>query len=97
MLMSKYVKTIETVKELMEAFQVFDRDRKGCVSSSDLRLVLQQVGEKLSTEEVEEIISSAECTPGGQIYYDGKVKKRPQIGKCVWWLNAFFNSICRRS
>ncbi|XP_078313154.1 calmodulin-like [Crassostrea virginica] len=72
MLMSKYVKTIETVKELMEAFQVFDRDRKGCVSSSDLRLVLQQVGEKLSTEEVEEIISSAECTAGGQIYYDGK-------------------------
>ncbi|XP_061171967.1 uncharacterized protein LOC133181492 [Saccostrea echinata] len=69
LLMSKYVKTMDTVDELMEAFLVYDRDRKGYVSPDDLRQVLQQVGDKLSTEEMEEIIKSAEHTEG-QIHYE---------------------------
>lgn len=74
MLMSRHAKTLETVKELMEAFLVYDREKKGIVSCSDLRQVLQQVGEKLSSEEVDEIINSAENAPGGHIYYEGMVK-----------------------
>lgn len=69
-LMSRHAKTLETVKELMEAFLVYDREKKGAVSCSDLRQVLQQVGEKLSSEEVDEIINSAENAPGGHIYYE---------------------------
>lgn len=71
-LMSRHAKTLETVKELMEAFLVYDREKKGAVSCSDLRQVLQQVGEKLSSEEVDEIINSAENAPGGHIYYEGR-------------------------
>lgn len=71
MLMSKYVKNLSTVDELMEAFIVFDREKKGYVSPNDLRQVLQQVGEKLSTEEMEEIIKAAEHTEGGPIHYEG--------------------------
>lgn len=74
MLMSRHAKTLETVKELMEAFLVYDREKKGIVSCSDLRQVLQQVGEKLSSEEVDEIINSAENARGGHIYYEGMVE-----------------------
>lgn len=73
-LMSRHAKTLETVKELMEAFLVYDREKKGVVSCSDLRQVLQQVGEKLSSEEVDEIINSAENAPGGHIYYESMLK-----------------------
>jgi Ca2+-binding EF-hand superfamily protein len=38
-------------KELREAFKVFDRTENGYITSSDLRSVLQCLGEQLNEEE----------------------------------------------
>ncbi|CAL1548362.1 unnamed protein product, partial [Lymnaea stagnalis] len=43
----------ESPDELLQAFQVFDRDGNGFISSAELRHVMTNLGEKLSDEDVE--------------------------------------------
>ncbi|CAJ0627717.1 5473_t:CDS:2 [Entrophospora sp. SA101] len=45
-----------TFEEFIEGFQVFDKDRTGYISAGELRYVLSNLGEKLSNEEVDELM-----------------------------------------
>ena len=56
--------------EIRDAFRVFDRDGNGFISVIDLTDVLLKIGEKLSQEEVEELMSEADIDGDGNIYYD---------------------------
>jgi len=46
---------------LEEAFKIFDKDGGGTVSSSELRHIMMNLGEKLSEEEVEAILKTADA------------------------------------
>ncbi|KAJ2472233.1 hypothetical protein EV174_005854 [Coemansia sp. RSA 2320] len=61
-------------EELREAFRVFDKDGNGFISAQELRHALTNLGEKLSDEEVDEMIQEADVNGDGQIDYDEFVK-----------------------
>ncbi|KAL1808491.1 hypothetical protein ACET3Z_025481 [Daucus carota] len=73
-LMSNKIKEIDVEEELKEAFKVFDKDQNGFISASELRHVMIDLGEKLSEEEVEQMISEADLDGDGQVNYDEFVK-----------------------
>ena len=55
-LMSRKMKDVDSEEELKEAFRVFDKDQTGFISAQELRHVMTNLGEKLSDEEVDEMI-----------------------------------------
>jgi len=52
-------------------FQVFDKDGNGYISAAELRHVMANLGEKLTDEEVEEMIKEADLDGDGQVNFDG--------------------------
>jgi calmodulin len=64
----------DTEDDLKEAFKVFDKDNDGYISAPELRHVLTNIGEKLSDEEVDEMIREADIDGDGQINYEEFVK-----------------------
>ncbi|KAK1335177.1 hypothetical protein QTO34_004759 [Cnephaeus nilssonii] len=60
----------DSEEEIREAFQVFDKDDNGCVSAAQLCHVMTNLGEKLTDEEVDEIIGEGDIDGGGQINYE---------------------------
>ena len=61
-------------EELIEAFKVFDKDGNGFISSVELRHVMTNLGEKLTDDEVDEMIREADVDGDGQVNYDEFVK-----------------------
>ncbi|KAL0233448.1 hypothetical protein PCE1_001963 [Barthelona sp. PCE] len=57
-----------------EAFRVFDKDNNGVISADELRFVMCQLGEKLSPNEIDEMISEADSNGDGKISYDEFVR-----------------------
>ena len=51
---------------------MFDKDNNGYISAAELRHVMTNLGEKLTDEEVEEMIKEADTDGDGQVNYDGK-------------------------
>jgi calmodulin len=73
-LMSRKVVDQEVEEELLEAFRVFDKEGNGRISASELRHIMTTLGEKLSEEEVEEMMTEADYNGDGQINYIEFVK-----------------------
>merc|ERR1739845_21182 len=73
-LMAHKMKDTDTEEELIEAFKVFDRDANGFISAAELRHVMTNLGEKLTGEEVDEMIREADVDGDGQINYEEFVK-----------------------
>ncbi|KAF9618325.1 hypothetical protein IFM89_000960 [Coptis chinensis] len=61
-------------EELKEAFRVFGKDQNGFISTAELRHVMTNLGEKLTDEEVDEMIREADVDGDGQINYEEFVK-----------------------
>lgn len=64
-LMARKMKTKDSQAEILEAFKVFDCDGSGKISAAELRQVMHKLGEQLSDEEVEEMISEADTNGDG--------------------------------
>lgn len=71
-LMSRKAKETDREEELREAFRVFDRNGDGYISAPELRLVMTNLGEKLTDEEVEDMIKEADLDGDGVVSYDGE-------------------------
>ncbi|KAG0492728.1 hypothetical protein HPP92_006126 [Vanilla planifolia] len=73
-LMSRQIKETDAEEELKEAFNVFDKDRNGFISASELSNVMMGLGEKLTDEEVSQMIKEADLDGDGQVNYDEFVR-----------------------
>ncbi len=73
-LMSRKMRDTDTEEELMEAFKVFDRDGNNFITSSELKHVMMALGEKVTDEEVDEMIREADINNDGCINYDEFVR-----------------------
>ena len=58
-------------EEIQEAFRDFDQDGNGLISADELRNVMDNLGEKLSDEEVDEMLRKTDIDRDGQIRYEG--------------------------
>lgn len=65
------MKDTDSEEELREAFRVFDKDGNGFISAAELRHVMTNLGEKLTDEEVDEMIREADIDGDGQVNYEG--------------------------
>ena len=64
---------------------MFDKDGNGFISAAELRHVMTNLGEKLTDEEVDEMIREADIDGDGQVNYEGKQTPGGEISqlKCV--------------
>jgi calmodulin len=65
--------------ELMQSFflgRVFDKNNDGLISSNELRHVMTSLGERLSEEEVDDMIKEADLDGDGQVNYEGEHHRR---------------------
>ncbi|CAG7871085.1 unnamed protein product [Brassica rapa] len=84
-LMARKMKDTDSEEELKEAFRVFDKDQNGFISAAELRHVMTNLGEKLTDEEVDEMVREADVDGDGQINYDEfvKVMMANKLRKCA--------------
>ena len=50
----------DTENEVREAFRVFDKEREGFITRSELRMIFAALPEKLTEEEIEEMLEAAD-------------------------------------
>jgi calmodulin len=67
--MARKIQDVDSADEVKEAFKVFDKDNNTFINSDELRRVMVNLGEKLTIEEVDEMIRDADKDGDGQINY----------------------------
>lgn len=58
-------------EEYCRGFQVFDKDMTGFIGVGQLKYILTNLGEKMSDDEVDELLKAVD-TSSGQVNYTGK-------------------------
>lgn len=61
--------TTGKVDDFIKAFQVFDKENTGKVSVGDIKYMLTSLGEKLSDDEVDELLKGVEIDSNGGVDY----------------------------
>ncbi|PWN25234.1 putative myosin regulatory light chain cdc4 [Jaminaea rosea] len=64
-----------TPEEFIRGFQVFDKEGNGFIGVGELRYVLTSLGEKLSDEEVDELLKGTQVGADGMINYGQFVRQ----------------------
>ena len=70
MMMEKKMKDTHSEEEIREAFSVFDKDGNGFISAAELRQTMTEVGEKLTDEELDEMLREADTDEDGQVNFE---------------------------
>ena len=81
-MMARKMKDTDSEEEIREAFKVFDRDNNGFISAAELRHVMTSIGEKLSDDEVDEMIREADQDGDGRIDCMHLFFPPPQVCTC---------------
>ncbi|MEJ1270755.1 hypothetical protein NN561_001583 [Cricetulus griseus] len=69
-MMARKMKGTDSEEETREAFLVFDKDSNGYISKAELCHVTTNLGEKLTDEEVDEMIREADLNGDSQVHYE---------------------------
>ena len=56
---------------LVLSFRIFDKDDDGFISVDELRHIMQSLGEKLTDNELDEMVAEADSDKDGLINYQG--------------------------
>merc|ERR1711957_1054620 len=81
-LMARKMKDTDSEEEIKEAFKVFDKDGNGFISAAELRHVMTNLGEKLTDEEVDEMVRESDVDGDGQVKYEEFIKMMMGGGPC---------------
>ena len=74
-MMAKQMQCTDSPDELMEAFQVFDEAKTGYISVAEFRSVMTTLGERLTDDDVDEMIADTGIGGNGFIRYKGTMYK----------------------
>eukprot|EP00252_Welwitschia_mirabilis_P015317 TRINITY_DN33658_c0_g1_i1.p1 TRINITY_DN33658_c0_g1~~TRINITY_DN33658_c0_g1_i1.p1 ORF type:complete len:151 (-),score=17.02 TRINITY_DN33658_c0_g1_i1:188-640(-) len=69
-MMAKKTRDVDSEEEIKNAFRVFDKEGTGYLCTAELRHVLTNLGEKLSDEEVDEMMKEANIDKDGRIKFE---------------------------
>ncbi|KAA8542816.1 hypothetical protein F0562_023968 [Nyssa sinensis] len=58
------------MRELREAFDLYDQDKNGLISASELHLVLNRLGESCSVQDCSRMIKSVDSDGDGNVSFD---------------------------
>lgn len=67
-----YLPTLTHYQPLLLTIAECSQDGNGYISAAELRHVMTNLGEKLTDEEVDEMIREADIDGDGQVNYEGK-------------------------
>ncbi|OMJ15274.1 Calmodulin [Smittium culicis] len=70
----KSITNESALNEFVQAFQVFDREGNGYISIGELRYVLTSLGDRLTDQEVDELLKGVETDGQENINYEDFVK-----------------------
>jgi calmodulin len=73
-LMNRRCKETDAEEEVINAFKVLDKEGGGMISSSELRHLMTTLGDKLTEDEVDEMIREADFDGNGIINYEEFVR-----------------------
>jgi len=73
-LMNKRNKEIDPEEEVINAFKVFDREGNGTISSIDLKYLMTTLGDKITEDEIDEMLRDADIDGDGYINYEEFVR-----------------------
>ncbi|XP_065663267.1 calmodulin isoform X1 [Hydra vulgaris] len=73
-LMTRKKSADDLTAELKEAFDYFDKDGDGSISSEELQTIMSKFGENLTSEELEEMMKEADANGDGKVDYAEFVK-----------------------
>lgn len=54
------------------AFKIFDRDGNGSIDAKELKYAMQNLGEKLTDKELQDMMREADVDGDGKINYEGE-------------------------
>ncbi|EFJ48699.1 hypothetical protein VOLCADRAFT_109066 [Volvox carteri f. nagariensis] len=73
-IMTRDIREYDNEQDLKAAWKVFDKAGQGFISKSELKHVLTSVGEKLSPEEINEMMAEADPENTGKVIYDNFIR-----------------------
>jgi len=94
-MMARKMKDTDSEEEIREAFKVFDRDNNGFISAAELRHVMTSIGEKLTDDEVDEMIREADQDGDGRIDCESLPPSWPAWTLCDGLVPYDFFADCR--
>uniref|UniRef100_A0A7M4FQD2 Calmodulin like 4 n=1 Tax=Crocodylus porosus TaxID=8502 RepID=A0A7M4FQD2_CROPO len=74
-IMYKQMQQEDPQQEIRTAMAMIDRQKKGFIPVSELRAKLTKMGEKLSEEEVDDLLKEAKVGPNGIIKYEDFIRR----------------------
>lgn len=77
------------IEEVKTAFRVFDKDGDGYISALELRFAVTNFGEKMTDEEVDEMMAEADIDGDGKIDFEGKPYRNLAVLNRSVWAFAF--------
>jgi hypothetical protein len=87
LLMEMKMNDSDEEQDIIEVFKVFDNDGNGYITAAELRHVMTNLEEKLTDEEIDEMINEADIDGDGQISYNEFVSVNVvlvgRVGLCV--------------
>ena len=81
-------------EEYCRGFQVFDKDMTGFIGVGQLKYILTNLGEKMSDDEVDELLKAVD-TSSGQVNYTGRLQQRFACGLCAFAKSCFRADLVR--
>ncbi|CAH3176449.1 unnamed protein product, partial [Porites evermanni] len=70
-MMCRKMKEVYLAEVLRETFKIFDKDGNGYINASELKELMEKLGEKLSDEQIEKMIAEADLDEDGKVSYKG--------------------------
>lgn len=74
MMANRMNQPIDSPQELIEAFEIFDDEKRGYITMEEFRSVMTTLGEKLSHSDVDEMVTMTGIGKNGKVKYKEFVK-----------------------